>query len=337
MKFSVIVPVYNAEKYLEDCLNSLKKQEFQDCEFIIWNDGSTDGSEGIINKYCVDTRFRVFHGQNAGSLVARKNSLQRAQGKYVLFLDADDIVSDNLLNYIDKEIDERTDLFQYASSLSIKDLCKTSHLPSTKYNRIDFIEKYVRPVLIDGTVGVVMWNKVFLREKLLQVIGDYPTGMLEDYLTVLEYSEFVYQFQTTNTILHYYRVVEGSLSKRYNSEWFDILLYVQNRKKEYMKRMELNEKEDIQHAAAWFLRYVLNKLLKGIKYMETVDCKKILSSNEVRRQAALLERSKMDTYFERLIRRCKYDELLRIIRVEASLLNVLRKIKKVFVDIKGKR
>ncbi len=90
---SVIIPVYNAEKYLSKCLDSLAYSTFTDWEAICVNDGSLDSSLDILNTYAVnDSRFKVFSQQNAGVSAARNLGLSQAHGQYVYFLDSDDYI-----------------------------------------------------------------------------------------------------------------------------------------------------------------------------------------------------------------------------------------------------
>lgn len=91
---SVIIPVYNVEKYLEECLDSVCNQTLEDLEIICINDGSTDGSPEILNQY-EDDRILVINQENKGSAAARNRGLDIACGKYIAFLDADDIYIDN--------------------------------------------------------------------------------------------------------------------------------------------------------------------------------------------------------------------------------------------------
>lgn len=90
-KISVIVPIYNAEKYLAECIESVLCQRFTDIELLLVNDGSTDGSGSICDYYSFsDPRVRVFHKENTGVSDTRNKALDLAQGDYVIFLDADD-------------------------------------------------------------------------------------------------------------------------------------------------------------------------------------------------------------------------------------------------------
>ena len=103
MKISVVVPVYNSEKYLEECLNSLIKQTYKDLEIICVDDGSKDHSHDLLKQFSTeDSRIRVFSKQNEGkgAASARNMGLEYATGKYVIFLDSDDYFSNNNNNYI---------------------------------------------------------------------------------------------------------------------------------------------------------------------------------------------------------------------------------------------
>ena len=90
-EISIIVPVYNAEKYLEKCLDSLIGQTFENIEILCVNDGSTDNSPAILHRYAkMDPRVHVFDRPNSGPASARNAGLDHARGKYLMFCDADD-------------------------------------------------------------------------------------------------------------------------------------------------------------------------------------------------------------------------------------------------------
>ena len=93
-KISVIIPVYNVEKYIRECLDSVLEQSLKDIEIICVNDGSTDSSRNILLEYRKkDSRVIVLDKQNGGLSSARNSGIDIAQGKYVLFLDSDDLLS----------------------------------------------------------------------------------------------------------------------------------------------------------------------------------------------------------------------------------------------------
>lgn len=105
MLFSVIIPVYNVEPYLRDCLESMLKQSWNDWEAVCVNDGSTDGSTAILEDYAVkDGRFRVVTQANAGLSAARNTGIVAAKGEYLLFLDSDDWLEPNALETLAKSM-----------------------------------------------------------------------------------------------------------------------------------------------------------------------------------------------------------------------------------------
>lgn len=107
---SVIVPVYNVEKYLEECLDSIQNQTYSNIEIILVNDGSTDNSKEICEKYCKqDSRFKLIDQTNQGQSVARNNGVATSTGEFIVFVDSDDIIQRNyleeLMKYMSKEVD----------------------------------------------------------------------------------------------------------------------------------------------------------------------------------------------------------------------------------------
>lgn len=117
IKYSFIVPVYNTEKYLKKCLDSLINQTYKDFEIIVVNDGSTDKSSSIISKY--QKKYKniiVIDKENEGLSMARNRGVQKSSGKYIIFVDSDDYVSNKLLEEVDKKIDDNDILrFQIAT------------------------------------------------------------------------------------------------------------------------------------------------------------------------------------------------------------------------------
>jgi glycosyltransferase involved in cell wall biosynthesis len=103
VKLSIIVPVYNAEKFLDKCLESLKNQTIKDIEIILVNDGSTDNSLEICNKYAQnDSRIKVLTQKNSGQSKARNVGIDNSNGEYIAFTDSDDWVD---LDYYEKLVE----------------------------------------------------------------------------------------------------------------------------------------------------------------------------------------------------------------------------------------
>ena len=118
LKYSVIVPVYNAEKTLRRCIESLVNQPFDRYELILVNDGSTDGSDAICQDYATRySQIRYFQKENGGVSSTRSLGLEQAEGEYILFVDSDDYVSDDYFTVIDRELAKHpTDLLMFGAA-----------------------------------------------------------------------------------------------------------------------------------------------------------------------------------------------------------------------------
>ena len=110
---SVIVPVYNVETYLEECLDSIQNQTYTDFEVLLVNDGSTDGSQAICEHYCqTDKRFRLMNQTNQGQSVARNNGVTASRGEFIAFVDSDDIILSNYLEILMQHMGEEVDIVE---------------------------------------------------------------------------------------------------------------------------------------------------------------------------------------------------------------------------------
>lgn len=115
---SIIVTVFNLEEYISDCLESIRAQDFTDFEVIIINDGSTDRSEKIINNFLEDKRFKIYSTDNRGVSEARNIALDLSLGRYIIFVDGDDIITKNCLSTSMSSIGNNDILvFNYKSSV----------------------------------------------------------------------------------------------------------------------------------------------------------------------------------------------------------------------------
>lgn len=157
--FSVIIPAYNAEKTIEACINSVTEQNNESYEVIVVNDKSTDRTAEILKQYEENKNIRVIHHtENKKAGGARNTGIKAAQGEYVLFLDADDVLIDGSLEKLKNKINETNcpDViymgFQYKTS---KDTC----LPKLASNKVERLREWDLPNVWD-----VLWNRKFLLE-----------------------------------------------------------------------------------------------------------------------------------------------------------------------------
>lgn len=118
---SVIVPVYNVETYLEECLDSIQNQTYTDFEVLLVNDGSTDGSQAICECYCqADKRFRLMNQTNQGQSVARNTGVAASRGEFIAFVDSDDMILPNYLETLMHYMSDNVDIVESQFSVHKK-------------------------------------------------------------------------------------------------------------------------------------------------------------------------------------------------------------------------
>ena len=163
MKYSFIVPAYNTEKYIDKCLKSIFSNTYKNFEVIIVNDGSTDKTEDIINKYIKKYDNIIYIKQkNMGLSLARNNGVKKATGDYLLFIDSDDYVEKNLLENINKNIDD-LDVLRYQLNIVFND--KIIPYEEKEFNvtdGIDAFEKIVKYKFIEMAALYVINRKYYL-------------------------------------------------------------------------------------------------------------------------------------------------------------------------------
>ena len=152
---SIIVPIYNASKYLNKCLDSLVNQTKKELEFILINDGSTDDSESIIKSYN-DSRIKYFKRSNHGIGKTRNFGISKSTGKYIMFLDSDDYLEENACEILYKKIDKET------LDLVVCDFYRVVN----DSNAIEKITSFKNTSLKDNpnlllNVNLAPWNKIY--------------------------------------------------------------------------------------------------------------------------------------------------------------------------------
>lgn len=222
---SIIVPVYNAENYLNKCLDSLLAQDFSDCEIILVDDGSTDSSGIICDQYAsANPVFRCIHKPNGGHSSARKCGYEASCGQYISFVDSDDWVAPDMYSIMCQAIyDTGADivLCDYTAVISDREeVCSTPFSPGF-YDK-NRLEKEVYPFMIYSGIyfkyGISpnFWNKIFRRELLKKHLFHVPNEVvvgedaLATYSCMLEASSVFF----VNRALYYYRSNADSLSRR---------------------------------------------------------------------------------------------------------------------------
>lgn len=222
-KVSIIVPVYNCEKYISECLNSIINQTYKNIEVVIINDGSTDNSERIINEYVTkDARLLYVYQDNGGPSKARNTGILTSTGEYLTFVDSDDTVDKCYVELlVNKMLHTNADLV----CCSYTDFSEYGVLKCIDFN-FDYSVSvhFVIDMVCKGTGGV-MWGKIYRKEIIdkYELKLDKDIFMCEDLVFVLQYVSKSRSFASIEVPLYNYnRCNQYSISSNIS------ISYVQN-------------------------------------------------------------------------------------------------------------
>lgn len=172
---TVIVPVYNVEKYLDRCIRSIITQTYRDLEIILVDDGSTDNSGKISDDYAlIDSRINVIHKENGGLSSARNRALDIAKGDYIAFVDSDDYIESTMIegmmnNFISAEVDIVVCGYNVVNEEG-EVVCKKTGA----FEKLMSGEEMTKDILLDKFPYSFAWNKIYRKSLFLDV--RYPEG-----------------------------------------------------------------------------------------------------------------------------------------------------------------
>lgn len=252
-KVSVIVPIYNVEKYLEKCINSLLSQTLEDIQIILVNDGSKDNSGNIAKEYEKNNKDRVIYveKENGGLSDARNYGLKYATGDFVAFLDSDDYIEKNAYEEMyNKAIEENAD-----------------------YVECDFIWEFPNKIRVDkqypyknkkemlSFVRVVAWNKLIKRQLITDNNLEFPKGLrYEDVEFTYKLIPFINKFAYVDKPFVHYVQREGSIANVQNERTAEIFTVLDNVIEFYKKNNIYEEyRDELEYNYA---RYLLCSSLK---------------------------------------------------------------------------
>lgn len=222
MKYSIIVPVYNAENTIERCISSIQAQSITDWELLLINDGSKDNSGKICDEYVMqDSRICVFHQMNGGASSARNVGLRYTKGEWVVFCDSDDWVDNNWLELFDNQIEDNTELI-------VQGFIPHGHLWNRKTG-IDFhgnIKSAILKLQAENILGFTC-TKMYKRE-IIERCGlrfDTELALREDELFMLQYAEHISTIKCIEEGAYHYDIPDFS-TKYGNIDLFDMFLKI---------------------------------------------------------------------------------------------------------------
>ncbi len=234
MKFSIIIPIYNVEKYLSACLNSVLSQAMDLYEIICINDGSTDGSLAVLEDYAkkYPQQIKVLSQENAGLSATRNNAVALAQGDYLLFLDSDDMFVENALQKLVSTVEvENPDIVAFNSELYYEANGKTE--PNTSFNHTEKAVFASGMDFFNAFVALRRWGPsavcfyAFRRDLFVKNNLKFEVGLLhEDELFMPQVLFFAQKTCVLPENLYLYRIHNQSITRAQKDKNYTDKLYI---------------------------------------------------------------------------------------------------------------
>ena len=209
---SVVIPVYNVEQYLDECVQSVLSQTYSNLEVILVDDGSQDSCSSKCDSYC-DPRVRVIHQVNKGVSDARNNGVAASTGEYITFIDSDDFVSSIYVEQLYTTLSGSGSMISASSytydNEALSDECVSSY---KKFS----CDEAIREILMERDIQPSSWGKLFHRSIVEAV--PFPSGRIyEDYYTAPRFFDIAGSVAFTDNKTYYYRTNRESITKsRFN-------------------------------------------------------------------------------------------------------------------------
>ena len=259
-KVSVIVPVYNVEKYIYKCINSLVNQTFKDIEIIIIDDETKDNSIKIINDNFKDERIRIYHQKNSGAAAARNYGIKISKGEYLFFVDSDDFIELNTIEVMYNKIKDNNVNIVICDYYKLMENGNKTHIKMIPHY-LDNIKSSV--ISMPGPVGKLMKKDFFIKYHITFLENHY----FEDNAIMPFVCAILGKFIYVERPFYYYLQRDGSsLNKKYyDKKWEDIFDSLSSL---YNKFYEYNLIDDFHDELEYiYIEYLLHaSSLRFIEY-----------------------------------------------------------------------
>ena len=287
IKFSVVLPVYNVEQYLKECLDSIINQTYKNLEIICINDCSEDNSLEILKEYAEkDNRIKVIEKSARGGLGAARNTALNeilaigggSEHNYVSFIDSDDYIAPNMYEILAQKIEETPadiicfNYFTLKNGIELKEKIYYEKLKNEYYTK----ENLKTIFMYD--LSPMVWNKIYSKEFLQKNNLRFSTTPIQEDVHFNFYAKLCAQsvLILKDLYLYYYRIREKSLSNTYDEKYMATIQDIKETKDDLIKKNIFNEyKEEFKNYRDTTLRFSQTKIPEE-KRLEYVEKSKIL-------------------------------------------------------------
>lgn len=306
--FSIVVPIYNVEKYLEKCVNSIINQDYKNFELILVDDGSPDGCGVICDDYArKDDRITVIHKENGGLISAWKAGVKKALNKYLLFVDGDDWIDLNLLQRLADLIvkNDDVDLIQFRFKSDGNNSGNVVGKTELFYKE-EILDKLIYYKGYQKIITNNRVNKVFSTDKLKQILDDVDdrVNIGEDKQTVFCYVLNSCKLLLTDYEGYYYRQNLDSMTNTYSKNMYEKTQILFNSMKNMIaKYSDFNFDDQIKKEKVILAVGILsNSFRSKDKKIKKEEFEAVISDDEIVGGAAIIPKDGLNFFCRRMVK-----------------------------------
>ena len=277
---SIVVPVYNVEQYLDACMASILEQTYHNIEIVLVDDGATDKSGEMCDRYAdLDGRVIVIHKENSGLSDARNKGIAQAKGDFIMFIDSDDVVSQNFVEYLYKLINNNSADIAICDPVHCYPNKRIVFEPETCMKVFE-PEDAIVEMLYQKSFLVSAWGKIFRKKYFNEVF--FPYGMLfEDSAVMYKIFDQASRIVYGNAKLYGYMHRDGSITtKEFSQKDCDIFVICDQIMRYMSNRSEKLQKAARSYQTAAAFRIYMNAPRSGQFDGELKACYDILKKNQ---------------------------------------------------------
>lgn len=284
---SVILPVYNVEKYILKCLETISNQTYKNIEVILVIDGSTDNSFNISKEYCQkDNRFYIIYQKNAGSGPARNNGINHASGEFIIFVDPDDWLTNDYIETLYNKYRERESDIIISSGIDI--------IYNKKNKRTKEVHKHIPELFLNSKVDVRSNYLMLFNLNMLSGPGQklYKTDIIKknniEFPNLRRSQDIVFNYRYYNHISslqsidyqgYQYRLEKTSYITKLDKNYFQTISLIYNDIKKLHEEWEVNLNDKILSTICFasVCNYIESMITKNDKYTDIFNCSTVVS------------------------------------------------------------
>lgn len=311
MKFSILIPVYNVEQYLRECLDSVIKQTFKDFEVILIDDGSTDNSGKICDEYVkkYPNIIKVFHKKNEGLLLTRRFGLKKAQGEYIIFVDSDDYISTDLLKEVTNVLKKDNydiviyNFYRFIDKSNKFETIKISYEDGTIFDDKNKYELYNEFII--NHIFTNMWIKA-IRKEIIDIETDYErwnTSKCEDVVQTFPLFDKAKRIIFIDKKLYYYRKNINSMTMQTKVSDYKDYLVCMDRTFQYIDIWKIESK-----IKGFFIEKQLSHFYSYLRNIE-------------RKSKEIQDNQLLNITIDKLMKDIRFQKILNLVQIKKGKLN----------------